>query len=59
MGREVSNAFESILDERSYNMVQSDKGMEIVNSTFQSMLRRGGIKFYTSENDKRCDCREI
>jgi len=32
-------------------MVQSDKGTEFVNSTFQSMLRRRGIKFYTSENE--------
>jgi len=50
-GREVSNAFESILDDRPCNMVQSDKGTEFVNSTFQSMLRRRGIKFYTSENE--------
>jgi len=47
MGREVSNAFQRILDERSCNMVQS----EFVNSTFQSMLQRRGIKFYTSENE--------
>jgi len=32
-------------------MVQSDKGTEFLNSTFQSMLRRRGIKFYTSENE--------
>ena len=50
-GREVSNAFERILDDRPCNMVQSDKGTEFVNSTFQSMLRRRGIKFYTSENE--------
>ena len=31
-------------------MVQSDKGTEFVNSTFQLMLSRRGIKFYTSEN---------
>jgi len=51
MGREVSNAFERILDERPCNMVQSDKGTEFIDSTFQSMLRRRGIKFYTSENE--------
>jgi len=51
MGREISNAFEGILDERPCNMVQSDKGTEFVNSTFQSMLSRRGIKFYTSENE--------
>ena len=32
-------------------MVQSDKGTEFLNSTFQSMLKRRGIKFYTSENE--------
>ena len=51
MGREVSNAFERILDERSCNIVQSNKCTEFVNSTFLSMLRRRGIKFYTSENE--------
>ena len=49
--REVSNAFESILDDRPCNMVQSHKGTEFINSTFQSMLRRRGIMFYTSENE--------
>ena len=32
-------------------MVQSDKGTEFLNSTFQFTLRRHGIKFYTSENE--------
>jgi len=50
-GREVTAAFELILDDRPCNMVQSDKGTEFVNSTFQSMLSRRGIKFYTSENE--------
>jgi len=50
-GREVTGAFEQILDERPCNMVQSDKGTEFVNLTFQSMLRHRGIKFYTSENE--------
>jgi len=49
-GREVTGAFEQILDERPCNIVQSDKGTEFVNSTFQSMLRSRGIKFYTSKN---------
>ena len=31
-------------------MVQSNKGTEFLNSTFQSMLKRHDIKFYTSEN---------
>ena len=49
--RDVAEAFERIIAERTCNMVQSDKGTEFLNSTFQSMLRRHGIKFYTSEND--------
>ena len=32
-------------------MAQSDKGIEVLNSTFQSMLNRRGIKIYTSQND--------
>ena len=32
-------------------MVQSDKGTEFLNSTFQTMLYRRSIKFYTSENE--------
>jgi len=51
-GREVSRAFEKILaDGCKRNMVQSDKGKEFLNSTFQSMLQRHDIKFYTSENE--------
>ena len=49
--RDVAEAFEKILDERQCTMAQSDKGTEFLNSTFQAMLRRRGIHFYTSEND--------
>jgi len=51
-GHEVTRAFEKILadgDKPVY--VQSDKGSEFLNSTFQSMLKRYGIKFYTSQNE--------
>jgi len=50
-GRDVADAFEKILAEQRCNLVQSDKGGEFLNSTFQSMLKRYGIKFYTSENE--------
>ena len=51
-GREVSRAFEKILtDGYKPSMVQSDKGTEFLNSTFQLMLKRHDIKFYTSENE--------
>ena len=32
-------------------MVQSDKGVEFLNFTFQSMLKRHDVKFYTDENE--------
>ena len=38
-GPEVTSVFERILDERKCNMLQTDKGTEWVNTTFQSMLR--------------------
>jgi len=50
-GNDVAKAFQKIVDERKCTMVQSDKGTEFLNSTFQSMLNRHGIHFYTSENE--------
>jgi len=50
-GRDVTQAFEQILSEQKCSMVQGDKEAEFMNSTFQSMLRERGIKFYTSENE--------
>ena len=47
----MSNALEKILSEQTCNMVQSDKGADFLNSTFQSMLKRHNIKFYTSDNE--------
>ena len=50
-GQEVTSAFERILEDRRPVMLQTDKGTEYLNTTFQSMLRDYDIKFYTSEND--------
>jgi len=50
-GQNVAEAFEKILADGNCNMLHSDKGTEFLNSTFQAMLRRRGIKFYTSENE--------
>ena len=50
-GAEVARAFENVLRDGKSNMVQSDKGSEFLNSTFQSMLKRHDVKFYTSENE--------
>ena len=49
--RDVTEAFEKILADEKCNMVQSDKGTEFLNLTFQSMLKRRNIHFYTSENE--------
>jgi len=49
--RDVVEAFEKILADQKCTTVKSDKGIEFLNSTFQSMLKRHGIKFYTSENE--------
>jgi len=50
-GREVINAYEKILGEQKCRLTQNDKGTEFLNSTFQSLLQRHGIKFYTSKNE--------
>src|SRR6266516_4532136 len=47
----VTDAFASILDLRRPTYVQSDKGSEFLNSSFQSMLKDNDILFYTSKND--------
>lgn len=47
----VANAFATIIADRIPTYVQSDKGSEFLNSTFQSLLKSHGISFYTSEND--------
>src|SRR3989441_1709806 len=47
----VTEAFASLIDDRRPTYVQSDKGSEFLNSTFQSFLSSNGIRFYTSEND--------
>jgi len=60
MGLEVSNAFERTLDQRSCNVVQSDKGTDFINSTFQSMLRRRGLVLHERKRrHKGCGCGEI
>jgi len=49
--RDITRPFETVLEDDKCNMVQSDKGTEFLNSTFQTMLKRHGIKLYTSENE--------
>jgi len=47
----VTDAFASLISLRKPTYVQSDKGGEFLNSTFQSFLKANDIRFYTSEND--------
>ena len=47
----VKEAFESILKEKVPLYLQTDKGIELKNTLFQSQLTEYKIKFYTSEND--------
>ena len=49
--RDVANAFENILFERRCTLLQTDKGTEFLSATFQNMLKRHNVTFYTSQND--------
>jgi transposase InsO family protein len=48
---EVTAAFRGFITDEKCALLQSDKGKEFVNSTFQQMLASNNIKHYTSEND--------
>ena len=48
---EVTAAFSRMIKDAKPNLLQSDKGTEFLNATFQALLRANGIKHYTSEND--------
>ena len=47
----VTAAFASLIDLRKPTFLQSDKGGEFLNSTFQTFLKDNDIRHYTSEND--------
>lgn len=53
-GNDVTKAFQDILEnsKRKPQYVQSDKGKEFLNTTFQKFLKNEGIGFFTSENDE-------
>ena len=49
--REVSEAFErEIVGNNPPTLLQTNKGSEFVNGTFQQMLQKHGIRWYSSEN---------
>lgn len=49
--KSVTEAFASLLNLRKPTFVQSDKGSEFVNTSFQNLLTANDIRHYTSEND--------
>jgi len=49
--RDVVETFEKILADQKCTVVQSDGGTEFLNTSFQSMLRRHRIHFYTIDNE--------
>lgn len=52
-GKNVVKAFDRILttSHRRPAALNTDKGREFLNSTFQNYLKKKGIRFFTSEND--------
>ena len=50
-GEDIVKAFKIMLKERQPAYVQTDKGKEFLNHTFQAFLKSRGIEFFTSEND--------
>jgi hypothetical protein len=47
----VMEAFDSIFVKRKPLKLQTDKGKEFINITFQNKLRENNIKFYVSQNE--------
>jgi transposase InsO family protein len=47
----VTAAFQEIIQTVKPKFLQTDKGSEYINSSFQSMLKKNNIKHYSSEND--------
>ena len=48
---DVLDAFKAITKERKPDKVQTDKGKEFLNKTFDAHLKEEGIKLFTGEND--------
>ena len=51
MGNTLRDAFASIVVRRKPTFLQTDKGTEFLNATFQRLLSDNDIKFYTSQNE--------
>ena len=49
-GSALTEAFSKLLDDRHPAHLQTDKGTEFLNKSFQSLLLKNAILFYTTEN---------
>ncbi|KMQ82331.1 hypothetical protein RF55_23325 [Lasius niger] len=52
-GVETVKAFETIFAQRKPQSLQSDKGTEFKNTTFQSFLKQNGVRFFTTFNETK------
>src|SRR2546426_6191198 len=50
-GKSITSAFSQMISGAKPVLLQTDKGSEFLNATFQAYLRDNSIKHYTSEND--------
>src|SRR6267154_553973 len=50
-GSSLTIAFTKMLEEQQCKLLQTDKGTEFLNASFQKLLRDRNIRHYTSEND--------
>ena len=47
----MASAFDRILKDLRFNMVQTDKGSEFKNLHFQRLMNEYNVRHYTSENE--------
>ena len=58
-GKEVTEAFKSMIKERTPLYIQTVKGKEFLNKHFQNLMKKRGITFFTGENsDIKCSLAE-
>src|SRR6266516_7658732 len=50
-GKTLTTAFAKMIESRQCKLLQTDKGTEFLDASFQSLLRDRNIRHYTSEND--------
>jgi len=50
-GAALTEAFSTLLTDRHPAHLQTDKGTEFLNKSFQALLRKNAVRFYTTENE--------